>query len=496
LLCVTVCALALIRAPVAQDAPIALEKPREPWSSSAQQELPLPESAALPLPDADSASPPPPGADSAAPSPPDAESTARTPPDVDRNEPTLPSAEDSAEQTADEGSSGPTPSNFDEADTRDAAAKAADIDAIDPATQEAALDPATQTAAQDAVTQTPAFEGATPQTPALDDAPSGVGNDDVLAMTGAQFSETTILAVIAANSTRFDVSPRSLVALKNAGVSETVIEAMLAAETAKKVVPIPAADSEPAPSEEFAKLSAMIERLAAQQETAEVARRPPDPPKGTDSSPRAWILHTADRTALAPTIAQVAFTDEKGGARLKTLQGLAGKALAFANPAVSGIASTLGGLFRSDNEERTAVWALAGTSASRELAAETAFEIEYGHTPGADPDAYQPAIVRLVRTNDNYRLVAAAKTEGTKTIATAKDPIVEELVPMVLTRIGRGHYRVKPKDALATGEYALVLRPIVQKERRRRGSEASLGELLGGTSQILYLTWDFSIAAP
>jgi hypothetical protein len=49
---------------------------------------------------------------------------------------------------------------------------------------------------------------------------------------------------------------------------------------------------------------------------------------------------------------------------------------------------------------------------------------------------------------------------------------------------------------LGPGEYALVLRPISETRReRRRNSEASLGELLGGsTSQILYLTWDFSVA--
>jgi hypothetical protein len=49
---------------------------------------------------------------------------------------------------------------------------------------------------------------------------------------------------------------------------------------------------------------------------------------------------------------------------------------------------------------------------------------------------------------------------------------------------------------LGPGEYALVLRPISESRReRRRSDEASLGELLGGsTSQILYLTWEFSIA--
>jgi len=64
-----------------------------------------------------------------------------------------------------------------------------------------------------------------------------------------------------------------------------------------------------------------------------------------------------------------------------------------------------------------------------------------------------------------------------------------------VTPIGRGHYEVALTAPLAPGEYALVLRPIVeQRSRGRRRSDGSLGELLGGgSSQVLYMTWDFSI---
>jgi len=337
-------------------------------------------------------------------------------------------------------------------------------------------------------------------------APTGIGNDEVREMANAQFSDGTILAVIGANPTRFDVSPRALVVLKSAGVSETVIEAMLAAETANRQAAVTAmaaagaseteARTSQLPTEEFTKLSEMIERLAAQQEIAALARREPDPPPRADPSPRAWIVGPADKTPLAPTIAQVAFTEQGRGRRLETLQGLAGKALAFVNPGVSGIATTLGSLFGSE-EKRTAVWALASTSAGRGLEAGTVFEIEFAHIPGVDPDQYEPAIVQLVPTNDNYRLVAAAKTEGANKGAMPSEPIVEERVATQVTRIGRGHYRAVATSTLGAGEYALVLRPIMPPERRRRrNSEASLGELLGGgTSQILYLTWDFSVDA-
>jgi hypothetical protein len=331
---------------------------------------------------------------------------------------------------------------------------------------------------------------------------SALGNDDIVEMTKAGFAETTIVAAIAANDTSFDVSARALVALKTEGVSETVIDAMLsrvtarrkAASAAKKAAAEPNAAPSPA---ELARLSAMIEQLAAKQDAAAAAQRPAEPPKSADPAPHAWVLNAGDRTPLPPTIAQVASTDDKSAQRLKTLQSLAGTALVFVNPAVGGIATTVGGLFHPGGQERTAIWALTGTAAPRDLGSAPKFEVEFGHIPGVDPDEYQPAIVRLVPTRDNYRLIAAAKTTGAKSDAPPDGPIVEEPVVTEVRQLGRGHYRATA-SMLPTGEYALVLRPVDKDDRgrrKRRKSEASLGELLGGgTTQILYFTWDFGVS--
>jgi hypothetical protein len=335
---------------------------------------------------------------------------------------------------------------------------------------------------------------------AAPEVPGSVGNSDIQEMVAAEFGDSTIIAVIDANVVDFDLSPRALVALKNAGVSEQVIEAMLAAATGGKRAAEPAAaqPAETAASVEYAKLTDMIEQLAAKQEAAEKAQRAPEPPAArADPTPRVWIVDEGERAPIAPTIAQVAFAEGNGkrGERMKNLSGLANQALAFASPAVSGIATTIGGLFRP-NEQRTAVWALAATQSARVLDVAPVFEIDYAHIPGVDPEKYQPAIVQLVPTDDNYRLVAAAETDAANARAVPRGPIIEETVATAATRLDRGRYRVAPEGALAPGEYALVLRPIAEPGRRRgRGTEASLGELMGGsTSQILYLTWEFSIA--
>ncbi|HVY65148.1 MAG TPA: hypothetical protein VHH11_10040, partial [Gammaproteobacteria bacterium] len=208
-----------------------------------------------------------------------------------------------------------------------------------------------------AVDESAAHDGAA-SPPAAEESQSEIDNAGVVAMTQAGFGEGTIIAAIQVNPTHFDVRPRALVELKSRGVSEQVIDAMLAAESAKKHA-VRAADARaPAPqpirSEEFAKLTAMVEQLAARQEAAAATHREPDPPAAVDRTPHAWIERASGRTEIPPTIAQVAFTEERDSTRMKTLQGIGSKALAFANPALSGITTTIGNLFGSDNEHRSA----------------------------------------------------------------------------------------------------------------------------------------------
>src|SRR5690606_15333812 len=116
----------------------------------------------------------------------------------------------------------------------------------------------------------PEVEPAVDSTSAEEPVPAAVGNADIQEMVAAEFSDSTIIAVIRANTVDFDVPPRALVALKTAGVSEQVIEAMLAAveEQRRAAEPEPTAAqlAETQASVEYAKLTEMIERLAAQQE--------------------------------------------------------------------------------------------------------------------------------------------------------------------------------------------------------------------------------------
>jgi hypothetical protein len=58
-------------------------------------------------------------------------------------------------------------------------------------------------------------------------------NQDIVRMVKDKFSDSTIVKAIEANHTAFDVSATALIALKDSGVSQTVIEAMLSAQIPK-----------------------------------------------------------------------------------------------------------------------------------------------------------------------------------------------------------------------------------------------------------------------
>ncbi|HMB72708.1 MAG TPA: hypothetical protein VKQ06_04000 [Gammaproteobacteria bacterium] len=337
-------------------------------------------------------------------------------------------------------------------------------------------------------------------------------NEDLLEMTRAEFSDATIIAVIDANETAFDVRPAALVKLKTEGVSESVIEQMLASEAARRNPSVTADQANDAatgedadeslPADSIVMLSQAIEKLAAVPAAPERdAAAPPVPPAAPvtpTTEPRAWYLHEGERTPLPASVAEVAFADSKpaGGNGLRTLEALSSsKALLFASPALA-IANEIGGLFRSDDPTMTAVWALPGTTAPQLLHAGATLELDFSTIPGVNPDDYRPGVVQLVPTPDNFRLVGAARTKVSDLESgTPSDPVIEESVPASIERTERGRFLVTLDETIGTGEYALVLRPLERKSRRRN-APASLGELLGaGASQLLYVTWDFSIAA-
>ncbi len=140
----------------------------------------------------------------------------------------------------------------------------------------------------------------------------------------------------------------------------------------------------------------------------------------------------------------------------------------------------------------TYVWGLPGRTSSRTLSeTDPIFELNYGDIPGVDPDAYEPAVLKLVQTKDNYRLVGATQLKMTaKNMRNGANPengkwLSEDRWPSHCDKEERGFYVLRVDTPLEPGEYAVVLRPVKGYKAPSSG--------LGGHAQVFYSVWDFSV---
>ena len=116
------------------------------------------------------------------------------------------------------------------------------------------------------------------------------------------------------------------------------------------------------------------------------------------------------------------------------------------------------------------------------------FEISFADIVGIDPDQYEPTIVRLVQSKDNWRLVGASKVKMTEMAqGYPESQIAEERLAARLNKLSPGHAVLEPQKPLDAGEYAVVLHPLHKKKK---------GSLGGGSeAQVFYSVWDFSVPA-
>ena len=207
---------------------------------------------------------------------------------------------------------------------------------------------------------------------------------------------------------------------------------------------------------------------------------------------------------ITPSMAQIGQSNFKGGmgAGGMALRSLATEGLSFAamgaGPggimAMSAFSMASGFMpgMRPGAPKITYVWGLPGRTSAHALEeTNPIFELTYGDIPGVDPDAYEPAVLKLVQTKDNYRLVGATQMKMTaKNMRSGGGPengkwISEERWPSHCNKEERGFYVLRVDTPLEPGEYAVVLRPV------KGYKEASSG--LGGHAQVFYSVWDFSI---
>jgi len=223
-----------------------------------------------------------------------------------------------------------------------------------------------------------------------------------------------------------------------------------------------------------------------------------------EQMPHVFLKAQSGKQEITPSMAQIGQSKYKGGmgAGGMALRSLATEGLSFAamgaGPAgmmamsVFSMGSGFMPGMRPGAPKMTYVWGLPGRKSARELTdKDPIFELTYGDIPGVDPDAYEPAVLHLVQSKDNYRLVGATQIKmDSKHMMSGASPesgkwISEDRWPTRVDKEERGFYVLRVNQPLEPGEYAVVLRPVKGYKENPTG--------LGGHAQVFYSVWDFSV---
>lgn len=356
--------------------------------------------------------------------------------------------------------------------------------------------------------------------PAFGQTKRALTNDDIIKLVKSGFTDDVIVAMIDANDTAFDVSISGMTSLKDAGISSPVMAAMLKAEGRKRQTtgPLPAPAQSPGlppsvmnPSGSGGGAGDYVQQMMSM--AMSMGHGGPGMGGGMsgmlDSSqlPPLFLLSGDARQPVKPSIAQVASTQTKGdempgagSAAPGMLMSLGRQALSFgmvggsmfAGPGAGIAMGMMGGLGSMHNHgppKVTYVWALPGAQSGSVVGTNNPrFEMSYGNLLGIDPDAYEPQLIRLVGSKDNWRLVGATKTPQGQMGTEAYEKVTEVRIGVKSERRARGQVQIEPKDPLEPGEYAVVLRAIHPGKR----AEGSLGG--GAETSIFFSVWDFSVS--
>jgi len=345
----------------------------------------------------------------------------------------------------------------------------------------------TVAADQAAGTGTPAGPAPAQSTPA----PKPLTNADIITMFKKALPDSTIIAAMRANPIAFDVSMDGLIAMKDAGVSARVMDAMVAAVERQNAAAARTARASPTP----------------------VVKRPAGPTPvipASNSQPSVSLIDgdarrplPSDRTKMMQ--AKQKPTSLKSMAKDNAIDQALRAGLAQASQAIGGgiagsmVGQTGGTVARGaiENKSKTVgyVWALPGVSSPTILPSTApSFELSLGKVLGVNPEDYMPVIIILTPTAKDWRLVGATEGKESASATASLDwPLysgfVEDRVASDVTKLDNGGWRIAPTRALVPGEYAVVFRPV-SNTKKFRGIDVARNQ---GDGLMFNSVWPFSI---
>jgi hypothetical protein len=344
-------------------------------------------------------------------------------------------------------------------------------------------------------------------------------NGDIIKMTKSGLGESTILAVIQATPANFDISPNALIALKTAGVTQNVINAVVAAAANSAGSGAPPATATPAPAS-----SAGAGQPKATNQLAPAVSPPPAAQPGPSKEPLVVLLpESAAAGASAPDggiplpleKAQLSQTKTKvsslGGFAGDSVKGAAVQA-GVSTAATEGevhssgmtgavASSEAGGVLGSVVSRRknsvTYIWALPGSSSPTQIPSnQPRFSVNFASWMYVSLNEFEPAIVKLTPTPppSTWRLVAASQGKENAASSSAVDwqafsDVVQDQAKSQIKKIAPGVFEISAAMPLEAGEYAIVLRPL-SKTMKFSGADVARNQ---GNGKVLNSVWTFAV---
>jgi hypothetical protein len=191
------------------------------------------------------------------------------------------------------------------------------------------------------------------------------------------------------------------------------------------------------------------------------------------------------------TEASNAVAEAAGKAMVSTGSGIATTPILYGATLVIMKIPGLTGLKRSPTF--TFLYALEGRQSKNVFdASNPSFEIFYGDVVGANPDEFEPALIKINPTPNNWRLVSAQKAKAKFYQLPDKNDfnVIEEIIPSRIKKLGRGNFVIEPQQPLSSGEYGIVIRPISKTYKM------SYQDIIyrKGEGLLLGIVWDFSVS--
>lgn len=313
-------------------------------------------------------------------------------------------------------------------------------------------------------------------------------NADVIKMVRGRVSESIVVSTIQSLPSQFDTSPDALIALHKAGVTQTELNAIIAASnlTTAGGASLSGKTSPNEPGLSPTKTKSRMPVVSILQNGAE-QRLPLEKTQlaQTKNKPTSMGKMAAD-TAM---VQGMQATMNTATAQVASHMGAAGGTLGQ-------VGGTFSSILGQRKPEITYVWGLASPASTTVLSEDTPqVSLNFATVPGINPDEFEPAMVKLTPAQNTCRLVGATRGKEDALSTSAVDwqiysGFVEDRVKIQSQKLGAGHYQISPSSPLLPGEYGVVLRPI-SKDKKISGGDVARAQ---GDGLMFDAVWSFQIS--